>query len=94
MPVMDGIEACKAIVNRKEGSHFVTAHAMISHEVECSKAGGSGFLTKPYKIDKIEEIFRLHNEKGALRSSTMGVMSYCSHSYYFCNYSSHLPQLC
>ena len=61
MPVMDGIEACKAIVARKDGHPrppivFVTAHAMISHEVECSKAGGSGFLTKPYKIDKIEEI--------------------------------------
>ena len=72
MPVMDGIAACKAIVARRGGSHpkppivFVTAHAMISHEVECSKAGGSGFLTKPYKVDKIEELLLSYNKHGGV----------------------------
>lgn len=72
MPVMDGIEACKTILAREAGNHpkppvvFVTAHAMVSHEFECSKAGGSGFLTKPYKVDKIEELLLSYIEKTPL----------------------------
>jgi two-component system sensor histidine kinase/response regulator len=67
MPVMDGIEACRRIVNRSEyvdGRQtppkvvFVTAHAADSYEDECRKAGGTGFLPKPYNLNDIAKCFQ------------------------------------
>ena len=61
MPVMDGIEACKNIVAR-EGGHsvppvvFLSAHASASHEIQCTKAGGFSFLSKPFNFREIEAI--------------------------------------
>jgi signal transduction histidine kinase/CheY-like chemotaxis protein len=60
MPVMDGVEACKLICSR-EGGHpnasviFVTAHASSSYELECAKAGGVDYLSKPFNLRDIEK---------------------------------------
>jgi CheY-like chemotaxis protein len=68
MPVMDGLEACERILSRdtsdthpKAKVFFVTAHAGVEFEGVCRKAGGAGFLPKPYNIRDIETCFqRLH----------------------------------
>jgi CheY-like chemotaxis protein len=63
MPVMGGVEACQRIVNRP-GQHkrpkvvFVSAHVSPTFEAQCSAAGGTGFLAKPFKMDQIAECFR------------------------------------
>jgi signal transduction histidine kinase/CheY-like chemotaxis protein len=69
MPVMNGVEACRRILasNRLAASRsarrppqivFVTAHVMASGQVECSEAGGSGFVPKPFKLEDIERCLR------------------------------------
>lgn len=67
MPVMDGVEACKAIQGRDAtGSHpippvvFITAHVSSDIEAACRGAGGVDFLSKPYDIDLIESCLRAH----------------------------------
>ena len=63
MPIMDGIDACRLIVKR-EGGHprarviFVTAHVSTSFVAECERAGGSGFIPKPFNISQIEKCFQ------------------------------------
>jgi CheY-like chemotaxis protein len=63
MPIMGGVPACRAIVNRKTGTHpipyvvFVTAHVSSDFEKECRAAGSSGFLPKPFKVGDIEKCF-------------------------------------
>jgi CheY-like chemotaxis protein len=58
MPVMDGFEACERIVAK--GSNppvvFVTAHAMTDYQQKATEVGGDGFISKPFEIDKINEI--------------------------------------
>lgn len=58
MPVMSGLDACRQIVAREDGRRlptivFVTAHVSHAYEVECAKAGGGGFLPKPFNISEI-----------------------------------------
>jgi CheY-like chemotaxis protein len=59
MPVMDGIEACRRIVQRV-GAHknakivFITAHVSPSFEDQCARVGAISFVPKPFKIDDIE----------------------------------------
>ena len=56
---MDGIDACRAIVNRPVRSHppplivFVTANASQSYKNDCLKAGGWDFLPKPFNLQDI-----------------------------------------
>jgi CheY-like chemotaxis protein len=62
MPVMDGVEACRLIVNRHGGHSspivvFVTAHAGLDYGLQCEKAGGRGFLSKPFNFDDIQKCF-------------------------------------
>ena len=62
MPVMDGLESCRAImaspeIQLKPKVVFATAHASEAFEAECAAAGGSnfhGFLPKPFTIQEIE----------------------------------------
>lgn len=59
MPVMNGVEACKVIMNRttnhtKPKIVFVTAHVSDAFETECRNAGGADFLPKPFNLADIE----------------------------------------
>jgi CheY-like chemotaxis protein/two-component sensor histidine kinase len=60
MPVMDGIESSKLILQRKEGGHptplivFVTAHVSSSFEQECLESGAVAYLPKPYTLPVLE----------------------------------------
>jgi CheY-like chemotaxis protein len=62
MPVMDGLEACRAIMEStqivlKPRIVFATAHVSESFETDCAAAGGSsfhGFLPKPFTVQDIE----------------------------------------
>lgn len=60
MPVMDGVEATKRIVNRVGGHPiplviFVTAHVSTSFEAICMECGAASYLPKPYTMDKLKE---------------------------------------
>ena len=60
MPVMNGVDACLAInkIKRKilPVIVFVTAHAMENFRKQASEAGGYGFVTKPFNLEKIKEL--------------------------------------
>lgn len=60
MPVMDGVDACRLIVARRGSLSvpkvvFVTAHVEDSFKLLSAKAGGSGFLSKPFNVKGIEQ---------------------------------------
>lgn len=65
IPVMGGLEACRAIrKNDARGRHIpiiaVTAHAMESDRVLCLEAGMDGFVSKPIRIEAlVSELERL-----------------------------------
>jgi CheY-like chemotaxis protein len=65
MPIMDGLCASRLICarHRETGQPnpkivFVTAHVSPDFEDQCRQAGGSGFLPKPFKVDKIEKCLK------------------------------------
>ncbi|CAB9503407.1 Peroxide stress-activated histidine kinase mak2 [Seminavis robusta] len=66
MPVMDGIDACRYIIERQKRENdrqgakviFVTAHALDHFKEKCQEAGGSGFLSKPFRLQDVESCFQ------------------------------------
>jgi CheY-like chemotaxis protein len=60
MPVMDGLEATRLITQQHEVRAppiiFVTAQAIGSFRQQAYDAGGSGFVTKPFKLEQIKEM--------------------------------------
>ncbi len=74
MPVMDGLQATKAIrANEKDGEHMpiiaLTAHAMKGDAEKCLAAGMDGYVTKPIRSEELfQEIERVlhkfHRNKG------------------------------
>jgi CheY-like chemotaxis protein len=64
MPVMDGLQATKLIVARRERqldqNHprivFLTAHALDDYREQAANAGGDGFISKPFKIAGIQKL--------------------------------------
>ena len=61
MPVMDGIEACRLIMRRdgkKAKVVFVTAHALDEFKHQAVAAGGTSFITKPFRIQDIENLLK------------------------------------
>jgi CheY-like chemotaxis protein len=69
MPKVNGMEACKEILNR-EGAHskpkivFITAHVSDAFEAECRAAGGVDFLPKPFSIGHIENCLQQFTRAG------------------------------
>jgi CheY-like chemotaxis protein len=64
MPVMDGTDACQRIVKRRGAEArpkvvFVTANVSGGFESETTKAGGNGFISKPFNVHEIENSFKL-----------------------------------
>ncbi|CAN0316481.1 unnamed protein product, partial [Ectocarpus fasciculatus] len=64
MPVMDGVEACEEIrskiINKETPVIFVTANVQSNEIAKCEKAGGSGFVSKPFNKAMIVEVFARH----------------------------------
>jgi signal transduction histidine kinase/CheY-like chemotaxis protein len=67
MPIMGGVAACRQILDRYNGNTqnqpcptivFVTAHVSDDFKNECRKAGGSGFVPKPFNLRIIEQILQ------------------------------------
>ena len=58
MPVMDGVEACKRIVEKDKDAKviFVTAHALDEFKSHAEAAGGSGFISKPFRVQDVQSI--------------------------------------
>lgn len=58
MPVMDGLEATKRIKASGDSPRivFCTAHALQDFRQEAQYAGGDGFVSKPFNIQKIQQI--------------------------------------
>lgn len=81
MPVMDGLEACRAIKNQvvTDGPGpeivFVTADVSDEFMLEAYKAGGNGFIAKPFDIRAIESYFRtqtkMYRPKSPMASLSM-----------------------
>ncbi|MES2565176.1 MAG: response regulator [Pseudomonadota bacterium] len=65
MPLMDGVEACRAIRKRENGTRHipiiaVTAHALEHDRNVCKECGMDGFVTKPIRIEElVSEIERV-----------------------------------
>ena len=67
MPVMDGLEACKIIVQRSEKKSgkdrqkivFVTANALAEFKEKAFAVGGFEFITKPFKIEDIDNVLKV-----------------------------------
>lgn len=66
MPIMNGIEATKAIRNPMSGCRnssvpiiALTAHAMWGDEQRCIHAGMDGYVAKPVDVDTIASIIRV-----------------------------------
>ena len=65
MPIMGGVDACRQILDRYKSKNvpnqqrptivFVTAHVLADFEMECSDAGGSGFVPKPFNSDIVKQ---------------------------------------
>jgi CheY-like chemotaxis protein len=63
MPVMDGLEATRAIRSHEQAQHkqpvpivAMTANAMPSDRKACEDAGMNGFLSKPFKAQELREL--------------------------------------
>lgn len=61
MPVMDGIDATKLIVQRQGGHKiplivFVTAHVSPTFEAQCLECGATAYLPKPYTLQVLKEV--------------------------------------
>jgi len=77
MPVMDGLEACKIIVERDKDKDdppkvvFVTAHALVEFKGKALAAGGFDFIAKPFKMADIDNLMKtLEGTKSTDLSST------------------------
>ena len=63
MPEMDGYETTKAIRASDQPWKNITiialtADAMVGDKEKCFQAGMDGYVTKPFKIEEIQEILR------------------------------------
>jgi CheY-like chemotaxis protein len=63
MPVMDGIDSCRLIVERRGAVSlpkvaFVTAHVEDSFKLDAARAGGSRFLSKPFNVRGVEKVLQ------------------------------------
>lgn len=60
MPVMDGMEACKIIMERDPDTIivFVTAHALDEFKVKAKAAGAKGFISKPFRVGDIDTVLK------------------------------------
>ena len=63
MPEMDGYETTKAIRASDQSWKSITiialtADAMVGDKEKCFQAGMDGYITKPFKIEEIQEILR------------------------------------
>jgi CheY-like chemotaxis protein len=69
MPVMDGIDATKLILQRDRGNKkepcivFVTAHVSASFEHQCLECGATSYLPKPYTLPVLNETLLSLGEK-------------------------------
>jgi CheY-like chemotaxis protein len=62
MPLMNGYEATKLIKAKKPDLPIIaqTAYAMISDKMEAETAGCDGYLSKPLKINQINEVLETY----------------------------------
>ncbi|CAM9843386.1 unnamed protein product, partial [Ectocarpus sp. 6 AP-2014] len=64
MPVMDGVDACEEIrsktTNKETPVVFVTANVQSNEIARCEKAGGCGFISKPFSKAMIVDAFARH----------------------------------
>ncbi|CAN5331568.1 hypothetical protein BH09BAC4_BH09BAC4_10930 [soil metagenome] len=61
MPIMDGYETTRQIrtkFNKTVPIIAMTAHALASEQEECLKAGMNDFLSKPFKMEELQQLIR------------------------------------
>lgn len=69
MPEMDGIQALKAIKEKKPEMQIIllTGHATVEKGVEAMKAGAMDFVEKPADLDALsEKIKKAHHQKAII----------------------------
>ena len=75
MPVMDGINACRLIAQRRQNRLkpkviFVTANLACAYESHATDAGGDGFISKPFKMEEIEQVLKLAVDRSSRDDSS------------------------
>lgn len=61
MPIMDGYETTRQIRSKFDKTVPIiamTAHALASEQEECLKAGMNDFLSKPFKMEELQQLIR------------------------------------
>jgi len=77
MPVMDGFEATAAIreTERRKGGHIpivaMTAHSLKGDEERCLAAGMDGYVSKPIRAEKVNEIMERLAQKSRETTTTV-----------------------
>jgi DNA-binding NtrC family response regulator len=69
MPEMDGIQALKAIKEKRPEMQIIllTGHATVQKGVEAMKAGAMDFVEKPADLDALaKKIKKAHNQKAII----------------------------
>lgn len=69
MPDMDGIQALKAIKEKKPEMQIIllTGHATVEKSVEAMKAGAMDFVQKPVNLEALfEKIKKAHHQKAVI----------------------------
>ncbi|GBF35105.1 chemotaxis regulator CheY [Desulfocucumis palustris] len=76
MPVMDGLQALKAIKQHDPGARVVMVSSMGQREfvLESIKSGAAGFIVKPFHPDKIKNMIE-RLEKGLPEISLPGTQA-------------------
>jgi signal transduction histidine kinase/PleD family two-component response regulator len=71
MPVMDGMEATRIIIERDPNAKviFVTAHALDEFKHRADSIGATSFISKPFRVSDIEAVL----EKTGIHLASVGV---------------------
>lgn len=87
MPVMNGIEVLKRIIEKSPETTVIIITAFASHEtaIEAMKLGAYDYITKPFKIDEIKLVIKKALDKKGLERENLRLRKELQTKYGFAN---------
>lgn len=87
MPVMNGIEVLKRIMEKSPETTVIIITAFASHEtaIEAMKLGAYDYITKPFKIDEIKLVIKKALDKKGLERENLRLRKELQTKYGFAN---------